>query len=206
MEVDPISRVGEMLFLFRSDATQFYSERDCRRLERLLPHFTAAWRHRQLLHALEIGRAGEDDAVATSVAHAVVDGRGQIHAAEPGFGQLLRDAFPTWTGPLLPAAFSDWLAGGAPFIDRGPLRITIRRRKRIVLGISRRAAEPALTAAEWRVAQAYARGHSASRLAADFGVSPRTIRNQLAALYRKLDVHDRIELIARLRQLGFATD
>jgi DNA-binding CsgD family transcriptional regulator len=206
VEVDPISRVGEMLFLFRSDAGQFYSERDCRRLERLLPHFTTAWRHRQLLHALETSRAGEDDAVEPMVAHAVVDGSGQIHAAEPGFGQLLRDAFPDWTGPLLPVALAATLAGSAPFVDLGRLRITIRRRDRIVLGISRRDDEPALTAAEWRVAQAYARGHSAPRLAADFGVSPRTVRNQLAALYRKLDVHDRLGLIARLRQFGVAID
>lgn len=206
VELDPISRVGEMLFLFRSDAARFYSERDCRQLERLLPHFTSAWRHRQLLHALESSRAGEDDRVEPAVAHAVVDGSGQIHAAEPGFGQLLRDAFPAWSGPLLPAELAATLAGNAPFVDLGRLRVTIRRRDRIVLGISRRDAEPALTAAEWRVAQAYARGRSAPRLAADFGVSPRTVRNQLATLYRKLDVHDRIELIARLRQLGFATD
>jgi DNA-binding CsgD family transcriptional regulator len=57
-----------------------------------------------------------------------------------------------------------------------------------------------LTDSEKRVVQLVTRGWSNSRVAAERGTSPRTIANQLTAVYRKLGVQSRRELIARARQ------
>ena len=54
-----------------------------------------------------------------------------------------------------------------------------------------------LTHAETRVARLFAEGLTHSVIAARLGVSQSTIRNQIAAIYRKLDIHSKAEL-ARL--------
>lgn len=56
----------------------------------------------------------------------------------------------------------------------------------------------ALGAAETAVAELAARGHSNATIASLRGCSINTVANQLAAAYRKLGVHGRRELAARL--------
>jgi DNA-binding CsgD family transcriptional regulator len=56
----------------------------------------------------------------------------------------------------------------------------------------------ALTQAEREVARLVADGCSNRAIAARRGARPRTVANQLAAIYRKLAVSSRSELVARL--------
>jgi DNA-binding NarL/FixJ family response regulator len=56
-----------------------------------------------------------------------------------------------------------------------------------------------LTPAERQVALAVLAGLSNADIARMRGSSPRTVANQLAALFRKLGVHSRAELAARVR-------
>src|ERR1700690_4065829 len=56
----------------------------------------------------------------------------------------------------------------------------------------------ALTEAEREVARLVADGSSNQAIAAKRGAHPQTVANQLAAIYRKLAVSSRSELIARL--------
>jgi DNA-binding CsgD family transcriptional regulator len=55
-----------------------------------------------------------------------------------------------------------------------------------------------LTRAEREVAKDVLAGHSSATIARRRGRSPRTIANQLAAIYRKLGVSSRAELAVRL--------
>lgn len=55
-----------------------------------------------------------------------------------------------------------------------------------------------LTAAERAVAQEVARGFSNEEIATLRGSSPRTVANQMQAIFRKLGVGSRIELARRL--------
>lgn len=57
---------------------------------------------------------------------------------------------------------------------------------------------PPLSPAEREVASLATRGHSDTEIAAARGASPRTVGNQLSAIYRKLGVHSRTELAALL--------
>jgi DNA-binding CsgD family transcriptional regulator len=58
-----------------------------------------------------------------------------------------------------------------------------------------------LTEAEREVARLVADGCSNQAIAARRGARPRTVANQLAAIYRKLAVSSRSELVARLVDL-----
>lgn len=210
VDVDPITRVGEMLFLFRADPAGFYTDAECRQLERLMPHFVNAWRHRQLLHLHERYRRPPAELAPFGIAHAVVDSAGQIHAAEPEFGAMVRRLAPDWTGPLLPEMLRAALAQGQGLLRLGTLQLVVHGAAaagdRFVLAASVRGAAPSLSPAEMRVAQAYAAGLSATDVAATLGVSPRTVRNQLASVYQKLDVHDRLALIDRLSVLAASVE
>ncbi len=57
---------------------------------------------------------------------------------------------------------------------------------------------PSLSESEREVAFLATGGHSNQAIAARRGVRPQTIANQLAAIYRKLGVSSRSEMVARL--------
>jgi DNA-binding NarL/FixJ family response regulator len=57
--------------------------------------------------------------------------------------------------------------------------------------------EPLLTAAELRIAAAVLAGKTSHRIARERGRSPRTVENQIGAIFRKLGVASRSELAAR---------
>jgi len=71
------------------------------------------------------------------------------------------------------------------------LRAAGARRRREVGG-------DALTAQEWRVAEAVRRGSSNRAIAADLFLSPKTVEFHLHQIYRKLGVHSRTQLVAAL--------
>jgi DNA-binding CsgD family transcriptional regulator len=61
-----------------------------------------------------------------------------------------------------------------------------------------RAAKSGLTSTEQRIAELTARGLTTRETAAELFLSPKTVSNQLTAVYRKLGVRNRSELAARL--------
>jgi DNA-binding CsgD family transcriptional regulator len=64
----------------------------------------------------------------------------------------------------------------------------------------RAAARSGLTSTEQRIAELTARGLTTRETAAELFLSPKTVSNQLTAVYRKLGVRNRSELAARLAQ------
>ena len=61
---------------------------------------------------------------------------------------------------------------------------------------------PSLTKAERAVALLVLDGRTDAEIAAARGVSKRTVANQVASIFRKLDVSSRVELATRLRAGG----
>jgi DNA-binding CsgD family transcriptional regulator len=61
-----------------------------------------------------------------------------------------------------------------------------------------------LTNAERSLVQRSLEGHSYRGIAAHRGVSVRTVANQMARLFEKLEVSSRVELVVRLIELGAA--
>jgi two-component system nitrate/nitrite response regulator NarL len=56
-----------------------------------------------------------------------------------------------------------------------------------------------LSAREEELARALARGHRVSEIAEMYGISQHTVRNHFKAMFRKLDVHSQVQLLAKLR-------
>jgi DNA-binding CsgD family transcriptional regulator len=61
-----------------------------------------------------------------------------------------------------------------------------------------------LTAAETRAVRLLVEGATQKQVAQRLGISPSTVRNQLASVYDKLGCHSKIELLQALRDRGFA--
>jgi LuxR family maltose regulon positive regulatory protein len=95
-----------------------------------------------------------------------------------------------------------WLRNGlatlAAYPDAGILGPRLRRVQDLLE--ERRLAEP-LTAAERRVLQMLPSELSEKEIAQRLAVSPQTVHSHVAAVYRKLDVHDRSEAVERARTL-----
>lgn len=63
-----------------------------------------------------------------------------------------------------------------------------------------------LTARERDIAKLAAKGFPAKRVAQQLGISAKTVRNQLVAVYSKLDVANQLELATKAVQLGLTSE
>lgn len=57
-----------------------------------------------------------------------------------------------------------------------------------------------LSERELEIARALARGHRVTQIARMFRISPHTVRNHFKSIFRKLQVHSQVELLARIRE------
>ena len=199
--IDPVTNVGELIFLFRKDRRAVFRDDEREALQLLMPHLASAWRRRLMWHvAVNAPRSGQMPS-ALPDGYAVVDDAGQVHAADAAFGLRMRGLFPSWVGPLLPpslrtpawGAASKLTAGGQAFrLHRGGDRHILSFAEEVRLPLSR---------AEARVAERFASGMTAQRVAAELGISRATVRNHLTAVYGKLGVHSKVELVRKLGEL-----
>lgn len=192
--IDPVTQVGELIFLFRSDRDRPFLD-DARETLRLaMPHLVAAWRQRLIWEFARQARRGDALADGLNQGHAVVDGQGYIHASDAAFGLGMRRAFPGWAGPLLPDRLRSLLRPGSAAVrSNGHGFRLLRGDDRHVVKLTDGMTDP-LSPAERRVAERFARGMTAAAVAADLGISRMTVRNHLSAIYAKLGLHSKAEL------------
>jgi DNA-binding CsgD family transcriptional regulator len=197
---DLVTTVGELIFLFRSGEDRAYRDEERDHLDLLAPHLFAAWRQRQ---ALGLFDAGAEDAANTLTSYAVVDDDGLIHAADVAFSACVARAFPGWNGPLLPDGLRSPVTNGQAIHVERQHRFRLRHGTGRHLVIAAGQRRERLTAAEHRTAKLFADGETYSAIAARLGLSPSTIRNQIAAAYRKLGVRNKVALIQELAKDSF---
>nr|WP_310522194.1 helix-turn-helix transcriptional regulator [Polymorphobacter sp.] len=197
--LDPISQLMELIVLWRSDAARPFTRTDVQALESIAPHAIAAWRHRQLAHLHE--QAAERPALHHGVrGNAVCDGSGTIYASDPHFNATMRQHFTGWHGPRLPDGVTAMLRSNRTTHTLAGLNFTLTFGElRHLLSISVANNAP-LTNAELRVATLYAEGRTNAQIASTLGITRSTVRNQIAAAYRKLDIHSKAELARRIPQ------
>jgi len=117
------------------------------------------------------------------------------------FVALARSEWPAMQSALLPAALRERLERGEDDVGR---RIVIEATESSglhLLSARPRSALDRLGRRESMVLMRFADGESHKEIAARFGTSPATVRNQIARLYRKLGVHNRVELIQVVRAM-----
>lgn len=194
--IDPISQLMELIVLWRADPADSFNTEAVTTIEAIAPHATAAWRHRQLAHLRE--QAAPPGHPGTGIrGNAVCDASGAVYASDVTFNRMLQAHFPGWRGPNLPKSVGDMVRSGTRLHKAHGLDLTVTPGDpRSLLTITASPAEP-LTVAELRVASLYAEGLTNAQIASQLGISQSTVRNQIAAVYRKLDIHSKAEL-ARL--------
>lgn len=197
--IDAVTNVGELVFLFREDRSAVFHDDERDALALLMPHLVSAWRHRLMWHvAVHMLRSQLLPAVLPQ-GHAVVDSLGQVHASDAAFGLRMRKLFPDWIGPLLPGDLRRVLGATAEQVRIGGQGFQMHRGEdRHILSLVSDADRPLISPAERRVALLFARGLTAPQAAVELGISRATVRNHLTSIYVKLGVHSKVELVRRL--------
>jgi DNA-binding CsgD family transcriptional regulator len=201
-QVDSASGLAELIALFRADRAKPFRKGECEQLERLAPHLFAAWRHCQMVALLK--NTGPEWSLSRyHPVRAICDNYGVLTIADPDFGPMMQRAFPDFAGSILPPSLATGLANGGKSIGAEGIDAEIRRGdgSHIVSLFARRAIDR-LSGAERDVAIRYAGGQGHRKIAAERETSPSTVRNQLAAIYRKLEVSGKAQLAARLAREG----
>ncbi len=203
-QVDPVTNVGELIFLFRSDRRAVFRDDEREALGLLMPHLAAAWRHRLLWHVARQAPGGGASSQMLAEGHAVIDPMGQVHASDAAFGLRMRALYPDWIGPRLPEELRRGIDRNASQIRaQGQGFVLHRGQDRHTLSLAAEAETPLLSSAERRVALLFASGLTSSDVAGELGISRATVRNHLTAIYAKLGVHSKVELVRRLANAPF---
>jgi len=180
------------LGLYRRNVDTHFSERERILFELVFPHTLEALSMNRLLHLDSLYR----DRAEGRASVAIVDRKGGVYQAEGGFGAALRQEWPQWEGTMLPGVLLERILASDPAQYRGQRLAVESQRVGDLLFLRARKLEPIdrLTAREKEVAGRFAHGMSHKEVAADLGVSPATVRNQLQGVYLKLGVSDKASL------------
>ncbi|MDP8961289.1 MAG: response regulator transcription factor [Actinomycetota bacterium] len=112
-------------------------------------------------------------------------------------GYLLKDASATELHRALTAAAEGQFTLSSSLTSRVPGLMGGREDRSPARGV------PSLTPRERSIMELLAKGRSNDDIARSFGVSTKTVRNQLSLLYTKLAVSDRSQAVLLARDLGF---
>jgi len=201
VERNEVTDLAEIVFLFRADVRDAFTQDEAALLEYLSPHLVIAWRQSQIAHHYRAAAEGAAAGFHEHEGYAVTDHQGVVHAAGEDFCLALRDVAPAWQGPRLPPELGPLQTGERASVVLGAYEFTVRpANDRTLFAVAPRSGALGLSPAEARVARLYAGGLTQRDIAVRLGVSGSTVRNQLSAVYLKLDVHSKVGLARRLNQ------
>lgn len=176
-----------------------YRQHDVRFAESDAAALHGLWIH--LSRALAINRARAAERLPGAHAYreqagatGLINDEGQVEIADQHFFDLLEREWPELAPEFIPHEAMDLLNQDKPY--RGTqVEITLLRQAGCNLCRIRPVdAMEVLTPREFVVARRFAAGMSHKQIARELGVSHHTVRNQLAHLYRKLNLHDKASL------------
>ena len=176
-----------------------YRQHDVRFAESDAAALHGLWIH--LSRALAINRARAAERLPGAHAYreqagatGLINDEGQVEIADQRFFDLLEREWPELAPEFIPHEAMEMLNQDKPY--RGTqVEITLARQAGCNLCRIRPVdAMEVLTPREFVVARRFAAGMSHKQIARELGVSHHTVRNQLAHLYRKLNLHDKASL------------
>jgi DNA-binding NarL/FixJ family response regulator len=179
---------GRWIALFRTTGDPF----DAGEIGR----FHASWFHLMRSSDTNLVRTlDRHDTDRTRRALAIVTIHGSILAADPNFCRQLRREWIDFQDKKLPQAVVNTLLRGKTAYRGRHIDIVMARYTGYVVCTVNTVDVPGrLSPTEYSVARRYAAGMSHKEIARELGLSPHTIRNQIARLYCKLDLHDKASL------------
>jgi DNA-binding CsgD family transcriptional regulator len=188
---DPTTKLFSVISLYRFDDLAYTEAERCLH-ELAAPHIQAVLR----LQALSLlDPSGGKPDVGNSLA--VVDSKGAIHHADSLFIDILKDEWPRWRGPELPEVIADGkILNGAQtqFVGNKIVLLSQPQGELFLLSVRKKDSLDNLSPREGQVASLFASGKSYKEVARELGISPVTVRNTLANIYKKIGVSDKGEL------------
>ncbi len=129
-----------------------------------------------------------------SVASGLVTQEGQVELGDQRLFDLFEREWPESAPDRIPAHVMEILVAGKTF--RGTqIEVNLYRQNgQLTCRVRPVGAMEILSPREFVVARRFAAGMSHKQIARELGVSHHTVRNQLAHLYRKLNLHDKVAL------------
>lgn len=196
---DNVSKVrpARWMVLYRRHDVRF-SHTDAAHLHSLWQHLSRALVLNRTQHLQRKTLESNKDAAATGL----INLQGEIEIADARFYALLEREWPEVAPQSVPEVALDCLRAGKVFLGQ-KIEITLHQQH----GFNRCRIRPiktwdVLSPREFVIARRFAAGMSHKQIARELGVSHHTIRNQLAHMYRKLNVHDKPSLSHYLHTNG----
>jgi DNA-binding CsgD family transcriptional regulator len=188
--IDPVLGLVEGFGIYRANREARFTEPERLLVQHALPHLSEAWRINRL-HLIR-----QDLPASTSAQTlAVCDSKGLLHTAGNAFSALMREEWPDWRGPKIPAR---WLSGARKTIVGQRIAATLEPLNDLwLVRLRRRSLLDGLTSREVDIARRFGLGMNYQDIATELHIAPATVRNHLANIYTKLGVSNKVEL-ARL--------
>jgi len=193
----PVSDLLGAITLYRADPANAFSEQERLLQQNLVPHLVALCNRSRIQHLQDAQHPGRER---RRRAAALVDGKGVLYNANPGFIDLMLAEWPDWRGPILPPALFDAIITAAAtraLFSRISVHVSAAN-DLFLLHLREITPCDSLSEREWDVASAFARGLSHKEIARHLGIAPGTVRNHLSAIYEKLGVSNKAELVHSL--------
>jgi len=130
---------------------------------------------------------------------AICDRRGLVMEAEPGFAPLMHRQWPDWHGPFLPVHIPSLLGRDAEHHPH--LVIWAEPHEQLIqVHVRRPDRFDSLTKTQQRIARLVASGESNKHIANRLGLAPKTVSNHIYNIFRRLDIHNRHQLMELYRK------
>lgn len=187
---------GGVMGLYRADKHAHFGQADQRFLEDVMPHLAEALAINRLLGTGQVSGSG------STGARALARMDGTLYHCGKKFAETLREIWPDLKNGRLPAALMAELVPGKEVMLPGHNIAVTTTALGSLLMLSIRRASPLtkLTQRELMVARLFGQGESHKEIAQRLDISPATVRNFLSAAYRKLDINDKAELAALIKE------
>jgi len=174
-----------------------YRQHDVRFAESDAACLHGLWTHLSRALVINQARAIERNTGKSSdrgMASGLIANDGTVEIADPRFFSLLEREWPELEPEVIPVEVMEVLLSGKTYRGRQIEITLVRQQGGHLCRIRQVNAMEILTPREFVVARRFASGMSHKQIARELGVSHHTVRNQLAHLYRKLDLHDKASL------------
>ncbi|WP_394789698.1 response regulator transcription factor [Rhodoferax sp.] len=195
---NPRTHFVHWISLYRADKDAHGSEAERQLLGQLAPHVMQALALNRVMH---LDHLDASDRAMSPYGAAIADARGVIYHADPQFNSLARAEWNDWSGPHLPTELMlDLCRGHERFVGYSIVVRQYMEHGLLFLKARARCLADLLTAREWTIARAIAKGESHKEIAQALNRSPATVRNQIQGIYEKLQVSSIATLIDALRR------
>lgn len=193
---DPETGLLEIMSLYRSRADEPFSADERELKQFVFPLMVKLWRQGQI-QQLKIKFCD-----ASGGAAAICDGEGWLRYAEPKFLTLVKDQWPDWAGPALPAELDlvEAAKDGEQYRGSEVVVESAMLDDLILVQAWPRGSMTMLTPREEQIAESYAAGLTYKEIATELDLAPSTVRSHIESIYRKLEVSNKVELFQLVSQ------